>query len=172
MSDIEDNARSLTWWWEQLDLSKDWNSMTRSMREDLRKKLQQVFIDIAEFNISKDEILNLIKLTDPPTVWDAMLALSKLPKTGRNRWEILAYLKTVVINMWKQQHPIEKPMWQPAPKPEKRQKPASLKTIEKWNSADFTRRYCDGCGKLLRRDNGTGLCRTCQRQRNGKGIEY
>lgn len=163
MSDIEDNARSLTWWWEQLNLSEDWNSMTRSMRKDLLKKLQQVFIDIAEFNISQDEILGLIKITDPPTVWDAMLALRGFQKKGKNHWEILAYLNKIVINTWKQQHPIEEPMWQLPPEPEKRKKPASLKTIERWDSTNFKRRHCDGCGKLLRGDNRTGLCRTCQR---------
>jgi len=163
MSDIEDNARSLTWWWEQLNLSEDWNSMTRGMRKDLLKKLQRVFIDIAEFNISQDELLSLIKLTDPPTVWDAMLALRGLPKIGKNRRQIFAYLSKVVINTWRQQHPLVKPTWQPPPKLEKLNKPASLKTIEKWDSTNFTRRHCDGCGRLLRKDNETGLCRACQR---------
>jgi len=172
MSDIDDNARSLTWWWEQLNLSEDWNSMSRGMRKDLLKKLQRVFIDIAEFNITEKEITDLIVLTDPPTVWDALLALRGLPKGKKNHWEILAYLNKIVINTWKQQHPSVKQTWQPAPKPEKRKRPASLKIIEKWDSSNFKQRHCDGCGKLLRGDNGTGLCRTCKRQRNGKDIEY
>jgi len=171
MSDIEDNARSLTWWWEQLSLTVDWNSMPRDMRKDLIRKLHRAFIDIAEFNISEKDILDLIKLTDPPTVWDAMLSLTKLPKT-RSKWEVLAYLKTVVINTWKAQHPIVKTTWQPPPKPEKRKNIASIKTIEKWDSTNFKKRHCDGCGKLLRGDNETGMCRTCQRQRNGKYIEH
>ena len=173
MSDIEDNARSLTWWWDRLDLGEDWNLMPRKMREDLRDKLRQVFVELAEFHITKQEITDLIILTDPHTVWDAMLALRGLPnKKRKNRWEVFAYLNKIVINTWKQQHPIEKPTWQPLPEPEKRKKPASLETIEKWDSNNFKRRHCDGCGKLLRGDNGTGLCRTCQRQRNGKDIEH
>lgn len=167
MSDIEDNARSLTWWWEQLSLSEDWNSLTQGMRKDLLKKLQRVFIDIAEFHITQDEILSLIKLTDPPTVWDAMLSLRNFPKTGKSHWQVFAYLNKVVINTWRQQHPIVQPHWQPAPQPEKERKLASLETIEKWDSGNFKKRHCDGCGRLLRRDNETGLCRTCQRQRNG-----
>jgi len=173
MSDIEDNARNLTWWWVQLDLSRDWNSMPRKMREELRDKFQQVFLALADFNITKQEITDLIIATDPPTVWEAMLALRGLPNLKKkNRWEILAYLNKVVTNIWKLQHPLEQPTWQPAPKPEKRKRPASLETIEKWDSRNFKKRHCDGCGKLLRGDNGTGLCRTCQRQRNGKDIEH
>jgi RNase P subunit RPR2 len=172
MSDIEDNARSLTWWWEQLNLSEDWNSLTRGMRKDLLKKLQRTFIDVAEFHVSQDEILDLIRLTDPPTVWDAMLALRGLPdKKNKSHRQILAYLSKVVINTWKQQHPIDESTWQPSPKPEKRRKLASLKTIEKWDSTNFKRTHCDGCGKLLY-DGEISLCKTCQRQRNGKDIEH
>lgn len=161
MGDIEDNARSLTWWWEQLDLSEDWNSMPKGMRKDLLKKLNQVFIDIAEFNITKQELQDLIILTDPPTVWDAMLALSKISKKGKTRWEVLAYLKAVVINTWKGQHPIKESSVQPPPQPQKPIKIASNKTVERWNPLNFKRR-CD-CGNILRSDNKTGLCRSCQR---------
>ena len=171
MSDIEDNACNLTWWWEQLNLGDDWNSMPRDMRKILIKKLHRAFIDIVEFNISEKDIQNLIRLTDPPTVWDALLSLTKLPK-NRSKWEVLAYLKAVVINTWKAQHQIEKPTWQQPLKERKKRKPASLEHIEKWSSMNFKFRHCDGCGKLLRGDNGAGLCRTCQRQRNGKEREY
>jgi len=168
MSDIEDNARNLTWWWNQLDLSKDWNSLPKGMRDDLLKKLNRVFIEIAEFNISKKELLDLIILTDPPTVWDAMLSLRGLPNIKRkNHWEVLAYLNKIVINTWKQKHPLVKPTWQPAPVAQKPIKVASDKIVKMWNPLDFKRRRC-GCGSLLRSDNNTGLCRTCQRQRNGK----
>jgi len=170
MSDIEDNARSLTWWWEQLNLGEDWNSMPRNMRKDLLKKLHRAFIDIAEFNVSEKDIQDLIKLTDPPTVWDAMLSLTKLPKT-RSRWEVLAYLKTVVINTWKSQHTIKKSSMQPPPQLPKLIKVASDETVERWNPLNFKKRRCE-CGNLIRSDNKTGACRTCQRQRNGKYSEH
>jgi len=170
MGDIEDNARSLTWWWGQLNLGDDWNSMPRDMKRGLIKKLHMAFIDIAEFNISEKDILSLIKLTDPPTVWDAMLSLTKLPKT-RSKWEVLAYLKVVVINTWKAQHPIIRSNMQPPPQPPKTIKIASDKTVERWNPLNFKRRRC-GCGNIIRSDNKTGLCRTCQRHRNGKNVEH
>jgi len=173
MSDIEDNARSLTWWWEQLNLSEDWNSMTRGMRLDLVKKLQRVFIELADLSLSRDELLDLIKLTDPPTVWDAMLALRQLPnRKKKNHWEVLAYLNKIVINMWKQQHSLEKPSVQPPPEPRKEIKPVDWDTVHRWSPMNFGKLHCDSCGRLLRSDNTTGLCRTCQRKRNGKDIEH
>ena len=171
MSDIEDNARSLTWWWEQLNLSDDWNSMPRGMRKDLVKKLHRAFIDIAEFNVSENDIINLIKLTDPPTVWDAMLSLTKLHK-NKSKWEVLAYLKTVVINKWIEGHP-PKPVWQKIePKPKKQKELTDWGTMEKWNPNNFKDRRCDACGKSIRSDNQTGVCRDCQRQGNGTEHEH
>ncbi len=172
MGDIEDNARNLTWWWSQLSLSEDWNSMPRKMREDLVDRLQKCLIDLEKVNITKKELTDLILLTDPPTVWDAILILDRLPKEGKSRWEILAYLRATVINMWKTQHPTVQPKRQPPPEPEKPIKEASWDTVEKWDLMNFKKRHCDQCGRLLRVDNNSGSCRSCQRQRNGKVSEH
>jgi len=172
MSDIDDNARNLTWWWSQLNLSEDWDSMPRKMRDNLLDKLQKCLIDLEKVNVSKEDLKDLIIKTDPPTVWDAILILDRLPKQGKSKYEILAYLRATVLNIWKSQHPTVKPVRQEPPKPEKPIKEASWETVAKWDPLNFKRRHCDYCGTLLRGDNNTGLCRKCQRQRNGKGSEH
>ncbi len=172
MGDIEDNARNLTWWWSQLNLSEDWNSMPRKMRDELLDKLQKCLIDLEKFNITKKELTDLIILTDPPTVWDAILILDRLPKEGKTRWEILAYLKATILNIWKMQHPTVKPVRQAPPQPEKKIKEASWETVAKWDPMNFKKRHCEVCGRLLRSDNNTGVCRECQRLRNGKVSEH
>lgn len=170
MGDIEDNARNLTWWWSQLNLSDDWDSMPRKMREELVDKLHKALIDLEKVNVSKNDIRDLIILTDPPTVWDAILALEKFPKEGKSKWEILAYLKAVVLGIWKDQHPSRKPVRQPPPTKDKPIKSASWKTVERWNLNNFKDRRCTNCGRVLQERNCSGLCRDCQR--NGKVSEH
>ncbi len=174
MSGIDDNACSLTWWWEQLSLCDDWNSMPLSERRNLTTKFQQVFIEFIDLNLTKNEVMDLIKLTDPPTVWDAMLALRQnIPnRKTKTKWQLLAYLNKVVVNMWQQQHPTRETPRQPPPQPEKNKKRASKKVVERWNPANFGARHCEGCGRILRRDNDSGVCRCCQRQDNGRECEH
>ena len=167
MGGFEENSRNIAWWWERFDLGEDWNSMPVGMRKKLVKKLHQAFIDIKKHNIGEGDILELIRLTDPPTVWDAMLSVN-LPKS-KSRRDVLAYLNAVVINTWKAQHPIVlKKTWQQPIKDVKKRKPASMATVDKWSSLSLGLRSCEYCGKSLRKDNETGYCRECQRQRNGK----
>ena len=176
MFSIEDNNRNLTWWWNQLSLSEDWNSMPVEMRQDLIKKLRQCILDLCDLNITNNEVLELIGLTDPPTVWDAILALGKLPeRTKRNHWELLAYLKACVISMWQEQHPTKPVVWQKKPSEDKRDNPVEIRkskladatTIARNDPNNFKRRYC-ACGKKLRSDNVTGVCTRCQKNGNYK----
>ena len=158
---IEDNEKNLTWWWEKLELSQDWNTMPIGMRKDLVKKLRAAFIDLAEVNITETDITQLIVLTDIATVWDSLLSLVKMPKENKTRWGILAYLKTIVINKWKEKH---MPTGMKQPPPEfikvKKKERASLEVVNKYNPLNFKRR-CSVCRGVIRKDNTSGICRTC-----------
>jgi len=173
MSDYDEPNRNITRWWDKFNFGEDWNSMPVGMRKDMVRRLHLTLIDLYKFNIKEKEILALIKLTDPPTVWHALLQLHKLPPSKSN-WEVLRYLRTVVINTWEEQHPIKPNIeWQKAPVDEgKKRVPASLEMVDKWSSLNFGSRNCSFCGKTLRKNNMSGYCRDCQRQRNGKDIEH
>lgn len=163
MGDIESSAQGLTHWWSQLDFSKEWDSMPRKMREDLLGTLQNALVELEHLNISKRELLDLITLTDPPTVWDAILSLERMQKENKSRWEILAYLKATAINMWKQNHPTLLPTKQLKPVKEKPIKTASWKTVEKWRPFNFSKVRCPQCGAPMRSDNTVGVCASCQK---------
>ena len=168
MYTLEDSNHHRTWWYEQLNLSTDWNVMTPEMRNDLTKKLQRALQDLTQLDITKEDMLELLILADQATVWDAILALQDLPdRKNRNRYELLAYLRKTVTGMWKDQHPSKQHNWQTEPANKSKRKiapPVSWETVEKYNPLNFSKRFCNLCGSSIRSNNATGACYTCQRK--------
>jgi len=135
----EESSGNLNWWWNQLNLTEGWDSMPKEMRKSLVKKLHRCMIDLIELNVSEQEIQSLIKLTDPPTVWDAILAILAQPEGAKNwnKYQLLKYLRKTAISLWQNKHPTVQPKWQKIPPPEKKKKPASWKTVDKYDPMNF-----------------------------------
>jgi len=135
----EENSGNLNWWWDQLNLTEDWNSMPREARKRLVKKLHRCMIDLIELNVSEQEIQSLIKLTDPPTVWDAILIVLSQPEGAKkwNKYQLLKYLRKTALSLWQNKHPTVQPKWQKIPSPEKKKKPVSWKTVDKYDPMNF-----------------------------------
>ncbi len=172
MISLDDSNQNRTWWYNQLKLSEDWNSMTVAMRGDLLKKLQRALLDLTKLNMSKDEMLELIHTFDQATVWDAILALQDL--SGRNtksHWELMAYLKKTASGMWKAQHPSKPLVWQlPEPvstKKKKSSQAASWDVVERNDPLNFNKRYCSDCGERFRGNSTKSTCSKCKSKGNG-----
>jgi len=169
-SDILDNDQNLTWLWEQVKSSDDWNSLPTKERITLMKRLQRAFGTITEGGqISIEQIQDLIILTSPTIVWDAMLKLNLQTIQHMNKYELYFYFRAVVVGTWKDSHPTQQPILQ---KPIKKRDfiPASWVTAMKYDSRNVKVKRCVVCGGKLRSDNTTGYCRECQR--NGQCSGY
>ncbi len=168
---LEENNQNRTWWYKQLNLSDDWNSMPIEERKILAKKLQRACLDLTELNITENEIKDLLRDFDQATVWDAILALNNLAgKDGKSRWELLAYLKKTADGMWKAQHPSRPITWQKPIKdtPKDKIPLASKECVERNDPINFNKKFCRVCQRKLRVNNSTGICTQCQRHQNGK----
>jgi hypothetical protein len=133
--DLSEKDNNLEWWWNQLKGCKDWNSLPESMRKDLVAKVQRGINHLLDLSITRDDITELIKLTDLPTVWDAIVSTCSLSKEDRgNRYQLLKYLRTTAINMWQSQHPIREQVFAKRPPVEenikRKGKPVSWEIIE------------------------------------------
>ena len=171
MASLEDNNQSRTWWYQQLNLSDDWNGMSMEMRSNLVKRLQRALLDMTELNLSQKEMEELVVKFDQSTVWDAILALDDLTgKEGKSHWELLAYLKKTCSGMWKAQHPSRQITWQKPIKESKKDNitPASKECVERNDPINFNKKFCRICKRKLRTNNNTGICAQCQRHGNGK----
>jgi len=150
--DISDNSGNLSWWWNQLNVSEDWNNLTAHERNLLTKKFIQAFAALSKFNIRKSEIVSLITLTDISTVWEGLLVMIDFPMQNKS-------------------NQTKKPVWQKVPEETRKEKPASWSIVDRWDPLK-KKFLCKNCGNILRRDNSTGLCRVCQRKGCGVKVEH
>jgi len=154
-SDLSEKNNNLTWWWKQLRLSEDWNSMPVSMRQDLVKKLKRGIHHILDVDIPKEDLIELIKMTDLPTVWDAVISTCALsPKERDNRFRLWKYVKTTALNIWRTNHPSRQRSWQSSPENDKKRKskPVSWKKVEANDSNNF-KKGTDRRGRPLKVTN-------------------
>jgi len=169
---LDENNQSRSWWYNQLNLSDDWNSMPLAERTILSKKLQRALLDLTQLNMTQKEMDDLLIKFDQSTVWDAILALDNLAgKEGKTRWELLAYLKKTADGMWKAQHPSRQITWQrkdKEPVNKKERLPADWENVERNDPTKFNKKFCRVCKRKLRVNNTTGVCSKCQSHGNGK----
>jgi hypothetical protein len=164
----DDADGQFTWWWNQLNVNEDWNSMTPEARRRLTFKLKQCCADLTKLSITETELLPLVEATGILTVFEAVLSLWALQgKEKKSRESLLAYLRKVVINSWNGQLTI-KPTWHKEPERKKRGKIASLETILKHDPFRINQLTCRICGDKILKTNRTGVCSACQRKGNGK----
>ncbi len=137
--DLAEKDKNLSWWWSQLESCKDWNSMTVKMKKDLTIKIQQGIQHLTDLNISREEIIELIKLTDFPTVWDAIISLCAVPvKSRHNQYQMINYFRNTVLNLWSEKHPVDERVWQKLPDKESRRKKGKPVSWEKVLANDPT----------------------------------
>jgi hypothetical protein len=165
--ELEGENNNLTYWRELVNLDVNWSDMTKSMRKDLINRLGMAFTALLSLNISKEEIETLIKDTDPATVWDALIEIKIRIASGeiRNHYKLLNYLRKLVYQTWRDQHPSRQSPRQPAPpQPVKfKGEPMPWEVVEKYHPLNFRKAHCVKCDRVLRTDNGSGMCRDCQR---------
>jgi hypothetical protein len=167
MSDIEDSTNLISFWRERLENSADWNSLPRETRKKLLFDFQRGIKALADLDVSQEELLQLIQLTDVPTVFDAVISMIAAPNFDKNKYRALAYLKQIVLNSEKGR--ISTRTYHiPPPNPKRKGKIADINYVRQYNPYDFKSQKCKFCGNKINSSNTTGVCTKCQQKgRNG-----
>ena len=169
--DIEESNQQLSWFWNRLATSADWNSLPRSGREDLIGRVKQGVSLLLNANVNESDLQELVLLTDLPTVVDAIIEM-KMRVGDTKMWhhkQVMDYLQKVVLGIWRAQHPRQTNIQRLEPQKKRMAAPASLEVISKYHPLRIS---CSSCGSAVRASNKTGICACCQRKGNGKENEH
>ena len=157
------------WCYGMLKDSADWDTLSIEARKQLLRRFRTVVSTLAEFELNESDIQDLIKATDIITVFESLLSIWSAGKTFKDRYALLAYLRKVVLNTWKEKVGIVDLAKEPKPKGKvgrPRIHKASSTFVSKHNP--LRSRFCMSCGKLLKKDNMTGYCTRCQKNGSNK----
>lgn len=162
---------SIEWWWEQLNIDKDWLSMPPDMKKNLTKKLQRAASELADIGVTEVELNDMVEKTDIAIVFDSILRVwEDFGSDYRcNRFLLLKRLRQYV-NSKRRVPKIQYHVEHSNSKRGRPVKPVSLEEFNKYNLLNFSN-SCDVCGGKIRRDNKTNRCSNCQKNGNGAKVE-
>jgi hypothetical protein len=162
---LGETSNQLDWWWNRVRPSEDWASLDDEVKTKYAERIQQVMIDLAGFSIGKQEICELVEITDVTTVFDAILGVWAIPPEERGgKYQLLAYLRRCIVSSWKGRRIAEPESYYKEPPTRERKKVANLEYVQKYSPFNFSNK-CSVCGEKLGTNNKSGICTECRKKR-------